>query len=68
MNTKHDVTPRFYKNYLISLYTDVESKQLDLAYHQFFYGSLFIVSLLGVLATQLLTKRNVGLQMKSKTK
>ena len=60
-----DIIVPLYKDYLISLYTPTKSALPDLAYHQSFYGSLFVVALCGVIATQILIKRNVSLQTKS---
>ena len=61
-----DIIVPLYKDYLIMVYTDPNHSTVDLAYHQVFYGSLFVVTLLGVYATHLLVKRNPGLQkMKS---
>lgn len=57
-----DIFVPLYKDYLISIYTHADHKHLDLTYHQVFYGSLFIVALLGVVATQVLINRNVALQ------
>ena len=59
-----DIFVPLYKDYLMSLYTHTDSNHLDLTYHQVFYGSLFAVALLGVVATQMLIKRNVALQGK----
>jgi len=55
-----DIIVPLYKDYLITLFT--ESGTVDLMYHQFFYGSLFVVALLGVVATQLLIRRSPELQ------
>ena len=57
-----DIIVPLYKEYLSTLYTHVETGRVDLTYHQVFYGSLFLVALLGVAATQMLIRRSTELQ------